>query len=92
MDAAALSDAVSQGVAGPAAPAVAAAPIVLPPLPHLPSSFVGREREVAEAAGFLRGGARLVTLPGAGGGGKTRLAIRVAGALAAEPAGGSRGG
>ena len=41
------------------------------------TSFVGRERELAELAALL-GSARLVTLTGAGGSGKTRLAIEVA--------------
>jgi len=47
---------------------------------HLPTqltSFVGRQREVAEVAHLLRQH-RLVTLTGAGGAGKTRLALRVA--------------
>jgi len=43
-------------------------------LPHARSSFVGREREVAEVASLL-GEHRLVTLVGTGGAGKTRLAI-----------------
>ena len=46
-------------------------------LPYLLSSFVGREREVAEVAALIAR-ARLVTLTGAGGTGKTRLAIEAA--------------
>ena len=47
------------------------------------TSFVGRERELAELAALL-GGARLVTLTGAGGSGKTRLAIEVAARTAGQ--------
>ena len=50
-------------------------------LPRPASSFVGREREVAEVVGLLRDGARLVTLSGPGGSGKTRLAIESAAEL-----------
>jgi predicted ATPase/class 3 adenylate cyclase len=48
-------------------------------LPVPASSFVGRERELAEVSSLLRnGGGRLVTLAGPGGSGKTRLAIEAA--------------
>ena len=47
-------------------------------LPHPASSFVGRVREVGEAVELLRGDARLVTLSGPGGSGKTRVAIESA--------------
>ncbi|MEA2685893.1 MAG: hypothetical protein QOE93_1088, partial [Actinomycetota bacterium] len=46
-------------------------------LPELASSFVGREREVTEISSLL-GTARLVTLAGPGGVGKTRLALQAA--------------
>ncbi len=52
-------------------------------LPIQLSSFVGRERELAQARGLLAS-SRLVTLTGAGGCGKTRLAIRLAAELVAE--------
>jgi predicted ATPase len=50
-------------------------------LPHPASSFVGREREVGEVASLLREGARLLTLTGPGGSGKTRLSIEAASEL-----------
>jgi predicted ATPase len=53
-------------------------------LPLPASSFVGREREVEEVAALLRDGARLVTLTGPGGSGKTRLAIEAAAELVPE--------
>ena len=56
-------------------------------LPHLASSFVGRAQEVARVAELLAG-ARLVTLTGPGGMGKTRLAVEVALGLVPGFAGG----
>jgi len=53
-------------------------------LPRPASSFVGREREVAQIVSLLRGGARLVTLSGPGGTGKTRLAIEAGSELVGE--------
>jgi hypothetical protein len=50
-------------------------------LPRPASFFVGREREVSEVVSQLRNGARLVTLSGPGGSGKTRLAIESAAEL-----------
>ncbi|MHB8467321.1 MAG: helix-turn-helix transcriptional regulator, partial [Acidimicrobiales bacterium] len=46
-------------------------------LPVQLTSFVGRQAEMAEITGLLRD-ARLVTLTGSGGAGKTRLAMQVA--------------
>ena len=46
-------------------------------LPSFLSSFIGRSQEIDEVAALL-GSARLVTLTGAGGLGKTRLAVEVA--------------
>jgi predicted ATPase len=54
---------------------------VLTNLPAQVSSFIGRDAELAEVR-RLMGGARLVTLTGAGGAGKTRLALQVAAGLA----------
>lgn len=49
-------------------------------LPLQLTSFVGREREMAEVEGLVEG-ARLVALTGPGGCGKTRMALEVAGNL-----------
>jgi predicted ATPase/class 3 adenylate cyclase len=46
-------------------------------LPPQPTTFVGRDREIAEGQRLLER-ARLVTLTGPGGTGKTRLSIRIA--------------
>ena len=46
-------------------------------LPIQLTSFIGREREIAEVERLL-GAVRLVTLTGAGGAGKTRLALQLA--------------
>jgi predicted ATPase/class 3 adenylate cyclase len=46
-------------------------------LPAQPSTFIGREREIAEGQRLLER-ARLVTLTGPGGTGKTRLSLRIA--------------
>jgi predicted ATPase/DNA-binding SARP family transcriptional activator len=60
-----------------AAPTVPAAP--KSSLPLQPTPFIGREDELAEVVEILRRGSRrLVTLTGAGGSGKTRLAIEAA--------------
>jgi len=53
-------------------------------LPRPASSFVGREREVEEVAALLQNGARLLTLTGPGGSGKTRLSIEAAATLVPE--------
>jgi predicted ATPase/class 3 adenylate cyclase len=50
-------------------------------LPVQPNALVGRERELDEVTALLRDGARLVTLTGPGGTGKTRLAIQAAAEL-----------
>jgi predicted ATPase len=50
-------------------------------LPTPASSFVGRERETEEVVSLLREGARILTLSGPGGTGKTRLAIEAAAEL-----------
>jgi predicted ATPase/class 3 adenylate cyclase len=50
-------------------------------LPRPASSFVGRQRELAQVLQRLADGTRLLTLTGPGGSGKTRLAIEAAAAL-----------
>ena len=50
------------------------------PLPRQPTDFVGRLRELEEVAGLLSDH-RLVTLYGAGGSGKTRLAVHACGRM-----------
>lgn len=58
-------------------------------LPTPRTSLIGREREVARAADLLRqADVRLLSLTGAGGAGKTRLAIAVAAAVASNFSGG----
>jgi predicted ATPase/DNA-binding SARP family transcriptional activator len=71
-----------EGEVDPARPPMAAA-VRLPAespnnLPLQLTSFIGRERELAEAAALLRN-SRLLTLTGAGGCGKTRLALELVG-------------
>jgi predicted ATPase/DNA-binding SARP family transcriptional activator len=53
-------------------------------LPAPATPLVGRRLELASVEALLRGEARLVTLTGAGGTGKTRLALAVAEKLAAD--------
>jgi predicted ATPase/DNA-binding SARP family transcriptional activator len=77
-----LTRGAGEGEADPARPPTAAAvrsPAESPNnLPRQLTSFIGRERELAEAAALLRN-SRLLTLTGAGGCGKTRLALELAG-------------
>ena len=53
-------------------------------LPRPASSFVGRERELSELLARIEDGARLLTLTGPGGSGKTRLALEAAATLVSE--------
>ncbi|HXO06868.1 MAG TPA: AAA family ATPase [Solirubrobacteraceae bacterium] len=63
-----LADGAAVGPADPGGPS---------PLPVDASSFVGRDRELAELKALLRN-TRLLTLAGTGGVGKTRLALELA--------------
>ncbi len=56
-------------------------------LPSQPTSFLGREHDIAEISAMLRR-ARLVTLTGVGGVGKTRLSLQVAAAVSPSFQGG----
>jgi predicted ATPase/DNA-binding SARP family transcriptional activator len=53
-------------------------------LPRPATSLVGREREIEEVVALLASGSRLVTLTGAGGSGKTRLALEASYRAAAD--------
>lgn len=60
-----------------------------PPLPAPPNRLIGRERELAEVRQLLAAPhVRLVVLTGAGGSGKTRLALELAQIMSSEFAGG----
>jgi len=54
------------------------------PVPVPPTPLVGREEEISRIGGHLTGDTRLVTLTGPGGTGKTRLAIAISEAAAAQ--------
>jgi predicted ATPase/DNA-binding XRE family transcriptional regulator len=56
--------------------------LAVPPLPAMLTSFVGREHELADLRRLIPD-ARLLTLTGAGGTGKTRLALEAAAAACA---------
>jgi predicted ATPase/class 3 adenylate cyclase len=53
-------------------------------LPRPASSFIGRETELGEVLSRIEAGARLITLTGPGGSGKTRLALEAASSLVSE--------
>ena len=78
----ALFEATARGHAAAADVLAAHDPLLTRPgnLPAQLSAFIGREREVAEVRALVES-ARLVTLTGAGGCGKTRLGLQVAAGL-----------
>ena len=57
-------------------------------LPVQPTALLGRDRAVADVLTLFDGGARLVTLTGPGGTGKTRLSVQVAAELLEQAADG----
>ncbi|MFJ6985843.1 MULTISPECIES: AfsR/SARP family transcriptional regulator [unclassified Streptomyces] len=85
-----LPDAPTSAADAPTSAAPADTPLPPPGTPaHLPTpltDLVGRAEVLTEVTRLLRGH-RLVTLTGAGGVGKTRLAVAAAAREAAEPAG-----
>ncbi|MDP9380988.1 MAG: AAA family ATPase [Chloroflexota bacterium] len=62
-------------------PSADSTPITAVRLPCPATALIGRERELGALGGLLEQGARLVTLTGPGGVGKTRLALQLAGDL-----------
>lgn len=79
--------ACAAGLSAPASTSPSLQPIARYGLPAETSPFVGRAREIAEITHLMRT-SRLLTLTGAGGTGKTRLALRVAADSAATYADG----
>ena len=67
-----------------ATPAVGAPAAPASRIPSVMTSFVGRHHEVAEVTGLLEH-ERLVTITGAGGSGKTRMAMELAADMALRP-------
>lgn len=70
-------------------PPISAAAVLPTNLPPQATTFVGREQELRELEGIFRGGARTISITGAAGAGKTRLAVRLASALLARLEGGA---
>ena len=72
-----FASAIAEAMSDTASPAAATRAAVPNNLPRPRTHFIGREREIADCVHLLFE-TRLLTLTGIGGGGKTRLAIRVA--------------
>jgi predicted ATPase len=81
-------EAIQQATAGPAAPSAQAPPIHKPP-PEPATPLLGREAVLTAAAERLGEGARVLTVTGVGGTGKTRLAIELFRRLQGEYSGGA---
>lgn len=78
-----LTERFEQARLRPEAPATPPPTESRSPLPHLPTSFVGRRAETEAVRALLsQPDVRLVTLTGPGGVGKTRLGLEVAGDMA----------
>lgn len=56
-----------------------------PPIPIIPGAFIGRSEELETIRTHVAAGARLITLVGPGGAGKTRTALRFLNSLSAPP-------
>jgi len=81
LTAAAMAARPAESVPPPSTPPASIAPAPAAPLPVPPTPLIGRENEVAAVVRLLQGttgGARVVTLLGPGGVGKTRLALAAA--------------
>ncbi|MFF9562869.1 DUF4062 domain-containing protein [Leifsonia sp. NPDC014704] len=69
---------LSRLATSPPHPVASAAPVSAPALPSPLTRLIGREADIEAVRGMLTGGARLVTITGPGGMGKSRLAIAAA--------------
>jgi predicted ATPase len=80
----AAMQAASDDRSGPADAARGGLPVGSESIPAPLTALLGREKELGEVGRMLRDGARLVTLTGPGGIGKSRLAMEIGRSLAAD--------